>query len=390
MEMSELVQTLSRGEDSRTQFKRNFNNSEALAAEMIAFSNGEGGTIFIGVEDSGVISGISSDDIRRLNQMISNVASQHILPAINPTTENIDTGQGLVLVIYISKGINKPYQDKSGTFWVKSGADKRKAASREEIQRMFQQSGLLHADEVIVPNMSISDIDIKYFSNFFQKYYGESLEEQDIPLSNILGNMNLMKEGCLNLSGALLFSENTEHKLPVCRIKAVVFIGNDISGSEYLDSREITGKLEDIYQNTIKFIISSLRRVQGGQGFNSIGILEILKVVFEELVVNALVHRNYFISAPSRVLIFDNRIEIISPGVLPNNLTIENIKYGNSNIRNPVLTSYATHILPYKGIGSGIKRALKEYPHIKFTNDKDGNLFTVTIKRPELKGWGNN
>jgi ATP-dependent DNA helicase RecG len=67
-------------------------------------------------------------------------------------------------------------------------------------------------------------------------------------------------------------------------------------------------------------------------------------------------------------------------------LTIENIKYGNSNIRNPVLTSYATHILPYKGIGSGIKRALKEYPHITFTNDKEGNLFTVTIKRPELKG----
>jgi ATP-dependent DNA helicase RecG len=66
-------------------------------------------------------------------------------------------------------------------------------------------------------------------------------------------------------------------------------------------------------------------------------------------------------------------------------LTIENIKYGNSNIRNPVLTSYATHILPYKGIGSGIKRVLKEYPHITFTNDKEGNLFTVTIRRPELK-----
>jgi ATP-dependent DNA helicase RecG len=386
MEMQELVKILSRGEDSRTQFKRNFNNHEALTAEMVAFSNGEGGTIFVGVEDSGVISGLSSDDIRRLNLMISNVASQHILPAINPATENIDTEQGLILVIYIGKGINKPYQDKSGTFWVKSGADKRRATSREEIQRMFQQSGLLHADEIIIPNMSISDIDIKYFSRFFQKYYGEALEEQNIPLQNILENMNLMKDGCLNLSGALLFSDNTEHKLPICRIKVVFFIGNDISGSEYIDSREITGKLEDIYQDTIKFILSCLHRVQGDQGFNSVGILEISKVVFEELVVNALLHRDYFISAPVRVLIFDNRIEIISPGVLPNNLTIENIKYGNSNIRNPVLTSYATHILPYKGIGSGIKRALKEYPHISFNNDKDGNLFTVTIKRPELRG----
>jgi ATP-dependent DNA helicase RecG len=386
METPELIKILARGEDSQTQFKRNFNNPDALASEMIAFSNGECGTIFIGVEDSGVITGLSSDDIRRLNQMISNTASQHILPAINPTTENIDTGQGLVLVIHIAKGINKPYQDKSGTFWVKSGADKRKATSREEIQRIFQQSGLLHADEVIIPNMSIADIDVKYFSHFFQRYYDESLEEQDIPLPNILENMNLMKDGCLNLSGALLFSNTVEHKLPVCRVKAVAFIGNDISGSEYLDSREIAGKLEEIYQNTINFIINNLHRVQGDQGFNSIGILEISKVVFEELIVNALLHRDYFISAPIRVLIFDNRIEIISPGILPNNLTVENIKYGNSNIRNPVLTSYATKILPYKGIGSGIKRALKEYPHISFTNDKEGNLFTVTIKRPELKG----
>jgi ATP-dependent DNA helicase RecG len=140
-----------------------------------------------------------------------------------------------------------------------------------------------------------SDIDIKYFSRFFQKYYGEALEEQDIPLQNILENMNLMKDGCLNLSGALLFSDNTEHKLPICRIKVIFFIGNDISGSEYIDSREITGKLEDIYQDTIKFILSCLHRVQGDQGFNSVGILEISKVVFEELVVNALLHRDYFI-----------------------------------------------------------------------------------------------
>jgi ATP-dependent DNA helicase RecG len=386
MEAQELEKILSRGEDSRTQFKRNFNNTEALASEMIAFSNGEGGTIFVGVEDSGAIGGLLNDDIRRLNQMISNAASQHILPAINPKTENIDTEQGLVLVIHISKGINKPYQDKSGTFWVKSGADKRKATSREEIQRIFQQSGLLHADETIIPNMSIDDIDTKYFSAFFKKQYDVPLEEQDVPLPNILENMNLMKDACLNLSGALLFSKNSEYKIPIYRIKGVVIIGNDISNSEYLDSREITGNLQEIYQSVISFIINNLHHVQGDQGFNSIGIPEISKVVFEELIVNALLHRDYFISAPIRVLIFDNRIEIISPGVLPNNLTVENIKYGNSNIRNPVLTSYATHILPYKGIGSGIKRALKTYPHITFTNDKESNQFIATIKRPELKG----
>ncbi len=74
-------------------------------------------------------------------------------------------------------------------------------------------------------------------------------------------------------------------------------------------------------------------------------------------------------------------MEIISPGHLPNNLTVENIKSGNSNIRNPILASFATKILPYRGLGSGITRALKAYPDIHFEDDRDGNLFKVIIPR---------
>ncbi|GAI90388.1 unnamed protein product, partial [marine sediment metagenome] len=79
--------------------------------------------------------------------------------------------------------------------------------------------------------------------------------------------------------------------------------------------------------------------------------------------------------------VFTNRVEIISPGHLPNNLTVENIKSGNSNIRNPILASYATKVLPYRGLGNGIIRALRAYPDIEFYNDLDGNLFKVVIKR---------
>jgi predicted HTH transcriptional regulator len=96
---------------------------------------------------------------------------------------------------------------------------------------------------------------------------------------------------------------------------------------------------------------------------------------------NALMHRDYFVSAPIRIFIFDDRVEIISPGHLTNNLTVANIKTGNSNIRNPVLTSFATKLLPYRGLGTGILRALREYPSIEFESDRDGNLFRATIRR---------
>ncbi|MCK5894363.1 MAG: hypothetical protein KAG53_08150 [Endozoicomonadaceae bacterium] len=94
------------------------------------------------------------------------------------------------------------------------------------------------------------------------------------------------------------------------------------------------------------------------RGVNSLGELEIPKIVFEELIANALIHCDYFVSAPVRVFVFIDRIEIISPRHLPNNLTIENIKNGNSNIRNPILASFATKLLPYRGLGNGIRRTI--------------------------------
>ncbi|MFH1215491.1 MAG: ATP-binding protein [Pseudomonadota bacterium] len=133
----------------------------------------------------------------------------------------------------------------------------------------------------------------------------------------------------------------------------------------------------------------NLHKVQAGRGVNAPGLPEIPEAVFEELLVNALVHRDYLVSAPIRLFIFDNRIEIISPGHLPNNLTVEKILVGNSNIRNPILVSYvAKGLLPYHGLGSGIKRALDEWPQIDFTDDRDGCLFTATVHREKGKGTG--
>jgi ATP-dependent DNA helicase RecG len=115
---------------------------------------------------------------------------------------------------------------------------------------------------------------------------------------------------------------------------------------------------------------------------NAPGVPEIPETVFEELLVNALVHRDYLVSAPIRIFVFDDRIEIISPGHLPNNLTVEKIRSGNSIIRNPILVSYvAKGLLPYHGLGSGIKRALEEWPQIDFTDDREGCLFTATVSR---------
>ena len=381
MEVLELLEIISRGEDSRHQFKKNVSNNDSLAADMVAFCNGAGGKMLIGVDDDDRITGLATDDVRRLNQMISNVASENVKPAINPVTENIMTDQGLVMVVDIPAGINKPYQDKNGVFWVKSGSDKRKATSREEIQRIFQNANLIHADEVPVPGVTVADLDMDYFKTFFQRRFSEHFDNQSLSLSSILENMNLSKDSALNIAGTLLFAKTPQFRLPIFIVKAGSFDSDDFNTSQYNDSRDLSGKLADVFRQSVSFIISNVRHIQRDQGLNSVGIPEIPHEAIEELVANALVHRDYFVSAPVRIFVFKNRVEIISPGHLPNNLTVEHIKYGISNARNPTLASFAIDALPYRGHGSGIIRALSQYPHIDFCDDRDGNMFKVTIKR---------
>jgi ATP-dependent DNA helicase RecG len=383
MDMNEktLLDTIACGESSRLQFKADFKNPNQLAAEMVALANSGGGRILVGVNDDGSITGLLAPDIGRLNQLISNVASQLVHPPINPFTENSRFEQGLVIIIEIPAGISKPHKDNQGAIWVKSGADKRKVTAREEMQRLFQSEGLVYADEVPVPHSSIADIEPSVFRTYYENRYEESLEESGLPLPRLLENLHLFRHEQLTLTGLLLFGKTPQLLKPAFMIKAAVWPSNEIDIEHYIDSQDISGTLSAVFEQTLSFISRNLRRVQQGQSVNSLGKLEIPKIAIEEMIVNALLHRDYFISAPIKVFVFDNRIEIISPGHLPNNLTLANIRHGISSMRNPVLVSHAIHLLPYRGLGTGIRRAYKAWQAIDFIDDREGNQFQVIIDR---------
>lgn len=383
MEALDLLEILSRGEDSRHQFKRDFTNAEQLGAEMAAFANTAGGQLFLGVEDDGTPASLTGADVRRLNQLVSNAATNNVRSPLDPFTEVVDLHGSLVLVITISNGLNKPYFDNKGIIWVKRGSDKRRVDSREELKRIFQRNDSIYADEVPVNGTSVAQVDTEHFAIFYERLIGEPLSESGLSIAQIMQNQNLLRDGQLNLAGLLLFSQNPQKFKPVFVIKAICFIGNEREGSTYRDSADLTGTIRQLYAQAIQFLKRNLHAIQEKQDFNSLGELEIPSSTLEELLVNALLHRDYFISAPIRLFIFDNRIEIISPGKLPNHLTVENIQNGASIIRNPILTSFATRDeLPYRGIGSGILRALKAYPAVTFENNEEIETFTVVIQRP--------
>lgn len=383
MEAIELLEIIERGEDSYHQFKRNVTNVTSLSQEICAFANSKGGMLMIGVADSGEIVGLTTQDIRRLNQLISNAASE-IRNPINPETENIKIEDKLVLVVHVPEGRDKPYFASDGAIYIKSGADKRKVTSKEELRRLFQESDILHGDQIPVEESTLDDLDEDYFDKFYQKEFEHSFREESVDLKTLLSNLSLAKEDRLNIAGLLLFGKNPQKYKPQFNIKAVHFVGVEDTSDEYIDSEDINGKLAEQYRDGMAFIMRNLKKEQKGQHRNSLGETKVDKGVFEELLVNALIHRDYFISAPIRLFIFDDRIEIISPGILPNNLTVENIMHGVSNQRNPIIASFATKQkpplgLPYRGIGTGVKRALKLHDKIEFENNIGNNVFVARI-----------
>jgi predicted HTH transcriptional regulator len=385
MECNELLDILNRGEDSAHQFKENFTSIDNLAVEISAFANTDGGKIIIGVSDRGKVIGLSPEDIHRLNQWTSNATTSKIDKSIYVKTEILACDDKRLMIIHVPRGNNKPYAVNRVDVWVKSGADKRRAPI-EEVLRLAQTSGLHFADELEI-DAGIEDFDKGFFQRRYKKYYKEGFTKVGISLEQLLTNLKLLKNEKLTLAGLLLFGKNPERLRPQFVIKATYFAGNDVSAHDFIDKQDIPGKLIEQFKEGKAFIKRNLRRIQTSRNFNAPGVLEIAEEAFAEAIANAIVHRNYYISAPIQIYLFDDRLEIHSPGNLPNTITAENIKFGVHVERNPTILSFLEKDteFSYTGRGSGIPRLIKACHRAKvkvdFIDDKMKQLFSVVFFR---------
>jgi len=192
-----------------------------------------------------------------------------------------------------------------------------------------------------------------------------------------------MKQGALTLAGLLLAGKDVARHAPLLHISAAAFPGTSISDEHFIDKAEFRGRLTEQYSGAFGFLERNLRHLQNDkdQGFNQPGSLEISREALQEILVNALVHRDYLVNASVKLFIFSNRVEIQSPGTLPNSLTIETVKLGVSVPRNSVLLSHAQFVMPYSGLGSGLPRSLARCPNMELINDHAANRFIVRLPR---------
>ena len=414
MTEQDLIQMRDLAEVGRAQFKERVIDKYEIGCEMVAFSNSQGGKLVIGINDkSGVINALSYRELQETTNLLTNIASENVIPNVLIDVDNVPTSGGAVVVVTIPEGKNKPYHDNKGIIWVKNGADKRKVFDNSELAEMMSECGSFAPDEAAVPNATTDDLDadtIKLYlmSRFALVFKGKNIDELNMKdysldvmaesvikgttIEKLLRNLRFIHpDGKITVAAMLLFGKYTQRWLPVMTAKCISYIGNSVGGTQFRDKMhdmEIEGNLLHQFRTIMNFFTRNLRKVQVEKEFNSIGELEIPYESLTEYVVNALVHRSLNIKSPIRIFIFDNRVEIHSPGTLPNGLTIEDIKNGTSMPRNMFLFTNANYLLPYTGAGSGVRRALEYDPNAIFFNgveDKEithtANEFVITIPR---------
>ena len=407
--MDDILKQIKAGEVSGVQFKERILDKYDIACELVAFSNSHGGKLVVGIKDkTGEINALSYSEVQETTNLLSDIASENVVPSILIKIDTVEVEDGNLVIATVKEGLNKPYHDNKGIVWVKNGADKRKVFDNAELAEMMTDCGSFAPDEAGVRDATVNDLDattIKLFlGNRFERVLekkgltGDAFNEASLDAicsaiakghdcEKILRNLRFIRpDGSLTVAAMLLFGKYTQRWLPMMTAKCICFAGNSVGSKVFRDKvndADMEGNLLHQYDTIMDFFTRNLHNVQVGAEFNSMGKLEIPYTSLVEFTVNSLVHRSLNMKAPVRIFIFDNRVEIHSPGALPNGLTIDDIKAGTSMPRNMFLFNNAIYLLPYTGVGSGITRALDEDVNVTFMNNDKAQEFVITVWRGE-------
>ena len=413
--MDDILKLINAGEVSGVQFKERILDKYDIACELVAFSNSHGGKLVVGIKDkTGETNALSYSEVQETTNLLSDIASENVVPSILIKIDTVEVEDGNLVVATVKEGLNKPYHDNKGIVWVKNGADKRKVFDNAELAEMMTDCGSFAPDEAGVRDATVNDLDATTIKQFLGNRFDRVLEKKGLTgdafneasldmicsaiakghdCEKILRNLRFIRpDGSLTVAAMLLFGKYTQRWMPMMTAKCICFAGNSVGSKVFRDKvndADMEGNLLHQYDTIMDFFTRNLHNVQVGDEFNSMGKLEIPYTSLVEFTVNSLVHRSLNMKAPVRIFIFDNRVEIHSPGALPNGLTIDDIKAGTSMPRNMFLFNNAIYLLPYTGVGSGITRALDEDVNVTFMNNDKAQEFVITVWREESNQVGN-
>ena len=370
---TEILEIIANGENSGVEFKRDALQNHDLAKALVAFSNFEGGMVLLGVEDDGSISGLTRPN---LEDWVVTASRDKIRPGIIPffeTIKDLEPDKD-VAIVRVPRGtdVHSQWHNNRNTYYIRVGTQSREPTP-QELSRLFQQRGTFRADLRPISGATVNDLDRRRLKDYFGR-----VRQQDVPADDddagwqtLLVNTEIMIEEGVTLSGLLLFGKAPNRFLPQAGIDAAAFPGTekDYAAKErstlrgpmtplldqdgdILDAGLVEQAVEFVRRNTPMTAVleDEVRRVE-----RPTYPVEVIR----EAVVNALIHRDYLLANTDiELAIYENRLELISPGKLPNGITPERMRAGTRAARNQLLKDMMRDYGYLEHMGMGVPRKI--------------------------------
>lgn len=352
--LDEIERQLMVGEDSRAEFKEvrlgkngvRSPNSDAIASEMVAFANTDGGTIFLGVDDEGIVRGLPNDRLQDIEDWIINVATNNLDLPIEPILrrEQLQRPDGkntVIILVGIHRGLFV-HGTSNGRHYLRVGSSKQILAG-PRLARLFQKRERTFVfDEQRHPSATLGDLD----QSNLEQYFGGVPDT--IPWIDLLRNTKIVatvEDDVVRptVAGLLAFGRQPQRHLPHAYIDAAVYRDTCLTSDDLVHSEHIRGRVDVQIESAVKFVdrfmLKPARKPAARIDYPQYDLRTI-----REAIVNAVAHRDYSITGSKiRMFLFCDRIEIYSPGDLPNALTIESMAY-RVFTRNQLLVNFLSRM----------------------------------------------
>lgn len=369
---SEILAVIANGENSFVAFKRDDVQRHELAKDLVALANLEGGRVLLGVAEDGMVCGISRTNIR---DWILSVCQDKIRPAIEPYVEYVTDLQleKDIVIVRVTRGyaIHSLWHRNSNRFLLRWGKRSREIG-QQELTHLMQQRGSLRQELMPVSGTGVESLDLCRLRNYF-----ESIREQYAPEDtdthawrSLLESTQIMSDEAVTVSGMLLFGRTPHRYLPLAGIEAVAYRGSE-HGAQLLNRASIQGPMTPfldsndtlleggLVEQTLDFVRRNTSRSVQLADWGRKDCALYPEEVVREAIVNALIHRDYSLwNTNIQVAIYDDRLEIVSPGRLPNGITPERMRVGTRAARNEVLKDVMRDYRYLEHMGMGVPRKI--------------------------------
>ena len=382
-----LIEEILKGESEKIKFKENAKTNTYIKT-VVAFANGNGGKIVFGVKDNKEIVGVENEF--EVMDGIINAISDNCYPMIVPDISLHTLENKTVILVEIEGGKKKPYYLKSkgmqkGTY-IRSGATTRIIEEDYVLKELVLEGENKYFDQQVCHGESVSDEEIEKFCEWLEKLARKN-SQNDTEIRKITRNTLLSwkvleeKNGRIFPTNAYILLSGKENWEVSRKIQCGVFKGE--TRSIFVDKKEFEGSIIMQLEKAYQYVLEKINLGSDIVGIYRVDKYEIPPKSIREVIANAVIHRSYLEPNDIQVALYDNRLEITSPGMLLSGVNVKRMKEGYSKLRNRAIASVFAYVNIIEKWGSGIPRimneireyGLQEPEFIPFENDFRVNIY---------------